>query len=68
MSRQSQISLLKRLLHYVDTRTTALADAPWPPELASDVAAVTTADFDIVDRDAGEIDDSLDLIAIAVRL
>jgi SAM-dependent methyltransferase len=41
---------------------------PWPPELAADVAAVTTADFDIVDRDAGDIDDSLDLIAIAVRL
>jgi len=28
MSRQNQISLLKRLLHYVDTRTTAMADAP----------------------------------------
>jgi len=42
--------------------------APWPPELAADVAAVTTADFDLVDRDAGDIDDSLDLIAIAVRL
>jgi len=41
---------------------------PWPPELAADVAAVTTADFDLVDRDAGDIDDSLDLIAIAVRL
>ncbi|AVE87277.1 3-demethylubiquinone-9 3-methyltransferase [Mycobacterium tuberculosis BTB10-258] len=46
----------------------AVADAPWPPELAADVAAVTTADFEMVaaghDRD---IDDSLDLIAIAVR-
>lgn len=46
----------------------AVAGAPWPPELAADVAAVTTADFEMVaaghDRD---IDDSLDLIAIAVR-
>jgi SAM-dependent methyltransferase len=54
----------------------ALADAPWPAELASDVAAVGAADFDIVEAgsDAGErgdrtrhIDDSLDLVAIAVR-
>lgn len=51
----------------------AVADAPWPPELAADVAAVTTADFDLVGASAGrglgghEIDDSLDLIAIAVR-
>lgn len=42
---------------------------PWPPELVADVAAVTTEDFDLVP--AGEhtghhIDDSLDLIAIAV--
>jgi phenylpropionate dioxygenase-like ring-hydroxylating dioxygenase large terminal subunit len=29
MNRQQQIDLLKRLLHYVDTRTTALADTPW---------------------------------------
>src|SRR4051794_37126162 len=29
MKRQDQIGLLKRLLHYVDTRTTAMADAPW---------------------------------------
>lgn len=46
----------------------AVDGAPWPPELAADVAAVTTADFEMVaaghDRD---IDDSLDLIAIAVR-
>lgn len=46
----------------------AVAGAPWLPELAADVAAVTTADFEMVaaghDRD---IDDSLDLIAIAVR-
>lgn len=48
----------------------AVADAPWPPELAADVAAVTTADFDIVEAgldQAHHIDDSLDLIAIAVR-
>jgi phenylpropionate dioxygenase-like ring-hydroxylating dioxygenase large terminal subunit len=29
MSGQSQVDLLKRLLHYVETRTTAMADAPW---------------------------------------
>jgi SAM-dependent methyltransferase len=49
----------------------AVADAPWPPELAADVAAVTTDDFDIVDSSVDssdrDIDDSLDLIAIAVR-
>lgn len=55
----------------------ALAGVEWPAELAADVAAVTTADFDIT---AGtdntgtvhtgapsHIDDSLDLLAIAVR-
>ncbi|MGE2814262.1 class I SAM-dependent methyltransferase [Mycobacterium heidelbergense] len=45
----------------------AVADAPWPPELAADVAAVTTDDFDIVDASVRDIDDSLDLVAIAVR-
>jgi hypothetical protein len=45
----------------------AVADAPWSPELRADVAAVTTADFAIVDRDGRDIADSLDLIAIAVR-
>jgi SAM-dependent methyltransferase len=53
----------------------AVANAPWPPELLADVAAVTTADFDIVaapgahdaGRDVRAIDDSLDLIATAVR-
>ena len=49
----------------------AVADAPWPPGLVADIAAVTTADFDIVEADGGrdirDIDDSLDLIAIAVR-
>jgi phenylpropionate dioxygenase-like ring-hydroxylating dioxygenase large terminal subunit len=29
MHRQDQVALLQRLLHYVDTKTTALADAPW---------------------------------------
>ena len=53
----------------------AVADAPWPPELAADVAAVTTDDFDLVESgleaehagDGRDVDDSLDLIAIAVR-
>ncbi|GAB1815758.1 class I SAM-dependent methyltransferase [Mycobacterium sp. MUNTM1] len=45
--------------------------APWPPELAADVAAVTTGDFDLVEASVGagtgqHIDDSLDLVAIAV--
>src|ERR1700757_5364493 len=35
MSRQDQISLLKRLLHYVDTRTTAMADQPWYNEVSA---------------------------------
>ncbi|OBF81104.1 SAM-dependent methyltransferase [Mycobacterium sp. 852002-51163_SCH5372311] len=42
----------------------AVADAPWPADLIADVASVTTADFEIETRD---IDNSLDLIAIAVR-
>lgn len=45
----------------------AVADAPWPPELAADVAAVSIDDFDIVDSSVRDIDDSLDLIAIAMR-
>ena len=45
----------------------AVADAPWPPELAADVAAVTTDDFDLIAAGDRDIDDSLDLIAIAVR-
>jgi hypothetical protein len=45
--------------------TRALADAPWPPELLADVASVTVDDFEITfDRN---INDSLDLVAIAVR-
>jgi SAM-dependent methyltransferase len=48
----------------------AVADAPWPEELLTDVAAVAAADFDIVETatdQARHIDDSLDLVAIAVR-
>lgn len=45
----------------------AVADAPWPAKLLADVAAVTAADFDIVDADARDINASLDLVAIAVR-
>jgi len=52
----------------------AVDDAPWSANLAADVAAVTTDDFDIVHAsaeragsDGRHIDDSLDLIAIAVR-
>ncbi|WP_343598801.1 class I SAM-dependent methyltransferase [Mycobacterium sp.] len=49
----------------------ALADAPWPAGLLADVASVTAADFDIVGGDgtaqARDIDDSLDLVALAVR-
>src|SRR5215475_16210945 len=35
MSRQDQIRLLKRLLHYVDNRTTAMADQPWCNEVSA---------------------------------
>ena len=52
----------------------ALADAPWPADLRADVASVSTEDFDLValTAEAGtggprDIDDSLDLVAIAVR-
>lgn len=47
----------------------AVKDAPWSPELMADVAAVTTADFDLVEAGAAshDIDASLDLVAIAVR-
>ena len=37
MERQGHIDLLKRLLHYVETRTTCLADAP----LRNDVSVYT---------------------------
>jgi SAM-dependent methyltransferase len=45
----------------------ALADAPWSEELLADVATVTTDDFDVVDSTYRDIDESLDLVAIAVR-
>jgi SAM-dependent methyltransferase len=45
----------------------AVADADWPPQLAADVAAVTTDDFDLVAAAERNVDDSLDLVAIAVR-
>jgi phenylpropionate dioxygenase-like ring-hydroxylating dioxygenase large terminal subunit len=35
MDRGLQIKLLKRLLHYVDTGTTALADAPWRNQVSA---------------------------------
>jgi SAM-dependent methyltransferase len=45
----------------------ALADAPWPADLLDDVASVTTDDFDLTAAADRNIDDSLDLVAIAVR-
>jgi len=48
----------------------AVAEAPWSDQLLADVAAVTVADFDVVEaatEPAHHIDDSLDLVAIAVR-
>jgi SAM-dependent methyltransferase len=45
----------------------ALADAPWPAELLADVASVTIDDFELVADGDRDIDDSLDLVAIAVR-
>ena len=35
MDRATEISLLKTLLHYVDTKTTAMADAPWRNEVTA---------------------------------
>ena len=45
----------------------ALADAPWPEDLLADVASVRTEDFDLLADSECDIDDSLDLVAIAVR-
>ncbi|MEI7914745.1 MAG: class I SAM-dependent methyltransferase [Mycobacteriaceae bacterium] len=45
----------------------ALADAPWEPELLADVSAVRCEDFDVIDARDRDIDQSLDLLAIAVR-
>ncbi|MCF6386919.1 class I SAM-dependent methyltransferase [Mycobacterium sp. MBM] len=44
----------------------AVADAPWSPTLLADVAAVRADDFDLLDAGDRAIDDSLDLVAIAV--
>jgi SAM-dependent methyltransferase len=45
----------------------ALADAPWPADLLSDVASVGIDDFDLYHAGERDIDESLDLVAIAVR-
>jgi len=45
----------------------AVADAPWPADLLADVSSVTTDDFEILDSADRDIDESLDLVAIAVR-
>ncbi|WP_431239472.1 class I SAM-dependent methyltransferase [Mycolicibacterium aichiense] len=45
----------------------ALADAPWSDELLADVAAVRCEDFDVLHEADRDIDESLDLVAIAVR-
>ncbi|WP_260868794.1 class I SAM-dependent methyltransferase [Gordonia sihwensis] len=45
----------------------ALAGDEWPADLAADVAAVATSDFDILSADDADIDASLDLLAVAVR-
>src|SRR5689334_12884999 len=43
----------------------AVAGAPWSEQLLSDVAAVSIDDFDLTSADERDIDDSLDLVAIA---
>jgi len=45
----------------------AVADAPWPDDLLADVAALITDDFELTDARVRDIDESLDLVAIAVR-
>jgi SAM-dependent methyltransferase len=45
----------------------AVADAAWDPQLLTDVAAVRAEDFELLDAAERPIDDSLDLVAIAVR-
>ncbi|WP_238420034.1 bifunctional 2-polyprenyl-6-hydroxyphenol methylase/3-demethylubiquinol 3-O-methyltransferase UbiG [Gordonia sp. 'Campus'] len=45
----------------------ALAGEPWPDELTDDVAGVAADDFDVVDARDAEIDESLDLFAVANR-
>lgn len=45
----------------------AVANAPWPADLLADVASISTADFELLDAGVRDIDESLDLVAIAVR-
>ena len=45
----------------------ALDGATWPDELVADVASVTIDDFDILRSDQRNVDESLDLVATAVR-
>lgn len=48
----------------------AVADAAWPADLLADVAGLSTGDFELVETGGTEsrnIDESLDLVAIAVR-
>jgi SAM-dependent methyltransferase len=45
----------------------ALAGAPWPAELLSDVASISVDDFELVHAGERNIDESLDLVGIAVR-
>ncbi|WP_137147035.1 bifunctional 2-polyprenyl-6-hydroxyphenol methylase/3-demethylubiquinol 3-O-methyltransferase UbiG [Mycolicibacterium sp. CR10] len=47
--------------------TRALADAPWSAELLADVVSISIDDFDLLPADTRDIDDSLDLVEIAVR-
>jgi len=44
-----------------------VANAPWPEDLLTDVAAVAAEDFDVIEDCHRNIDVSLDLLAIAVR-
>lgn len=51
---------------FVDAQLTrSLAGQPWPAQLVEDVASITTADFTLSTTD---VDASLDLVAMAVRV
>ena len=45
----------------------AVANAPWPADLLADITSIRTDDFDLVEATSRDIDESLDLVAIAVR-
>ncbi|MET0452954.1 MAG: class I SAM-dependent methyltransferase [Mycobacterium sp.] len=47
--------------------TRALANAPWAADLLADVESISTSDFDLIDANDRDIDESLDLVAVAVR-